>query len=209
LQQDTPTLSKAPPSDDHAEGLTDARLVETVRAGDRDAYRVLVERYQRKLCRLAWRFVHDRQLAEDMAQEAFLRAYRRLADFDASRRFGPWLMRIAMNLCLDRVRYNRRRAQEIPADRAAAVADEADGVVESLSRSELQRQVRDAVDRLPLKYRTVLILRDLEGLSCSEVAAIVRRREGTVRWRLSRAREMFRCLWEQQQAALDKPRSRS
>jgi len=70
-----------------------------------------------------------------------------------------------------------------------------------MQREETSRQVHEVIERLPTKYRTVLILRDLEGFSCSEIAAIVRRREATVRWRLSRARETFRRLWSQQASA--------
>ena len=81
--------------------LSDARLVEDVRRGDRDAYGGLVMRYERRLIGVILRFVHDAELSRDLAQETFLRAFERLDQFDPSRRFGPWLFRIGVNLALD------------------------------------------------------------------------------------------------------------
>src|SRR5690606_5205118 len=88
---------------------TDARLVEETKQGNRDAFGILVERYERRLLRVIQRLVHDRDLAEDLAQETFLRVYRRWDQFDPSRRFSPWLFRIAVNLTLDFLRRRKRR----------------------------------------------------------------------------------------------------
>src|SRR5574338_65610 len=88
---------------------SDARLVEEARGGDRDAFGDLVVRYERRLIRVIMRFVPDQELARDLAQETFLRVYERLDQFDPSRRFGPWLFRIGVNLALDYLRKRRRR----------------------------------------------------------------------------------------------------
>ena len=89
--------------------LSDARLVDEARRGNQEAFGELVQRYERRLLRVILRFVRDEVLAEDLAQETFLRVYERLEQFDTSRRFGPWLFRIGVNLTLDHLRKKKRR----------------------------------------------------------------------------------------------------
>src|SRR3954454_9227704 len=179
----------------------DARLVERVRDGDDRAFAALVVRYERKLIRVLARLVHDEELARDLAQETFWKVYNRLDRFDTSRRFGPWLFRVGVNLGLDSLR--RREAPPAASidqtrgdDRRALDLPDPD----PRAREELAQEVRFVLDRIPVPYRTILVLRDLEGFSSAEVAAIVNRREATVRWRLARARELFRQHWERRQA---------
>jgi RNA polymerase sigma-70 factor (ECF subfamily) len=182
-----------------AEEAGDARLVERARAGDDEAFAVLVGRYERKLVRVLARMVHDEELARDLAQETFWKVYNRLDQFDTARRFGPWLFRVGVNVALDQLR-RRSGPPVISIDRASGrrldLPDPDPRV-----REELAQEVRFLLERLPLPYRTILVLRDLEGFSSAEVAAIVRRREATVRWRLAKAREMFRQLWERREGA--------
>jgi RNA polymerase sigma-70 factor, ECF subfamily len=186
----------------------DARLVELARDGDEDAFAALVVRYERKLIRVLVRLVHDEELARDLAQETFWKVYNRLDRFDTSRRFGPWLFRVGVNLSLDQLRrHDGPSATSI--DRSGVISgdgrlpfDPADP--DPRLREELAQEVRFVLDRVPLPYRAILILRDLEGFSSAEVAAIVNRREATVRWRLARAREAFRQLWDRRQAAADR-----
>jgi RNA polymerase sigma-70 factor (ECF subfamily) len=177
---------------------SDARLVDEVRRGDRDAFGVLVTRYEKRLQRLLRRLVHDQEQARDLAQETFLKVYQHLDQFDSSRRFGPWLFRVAVNLAVD---WMRRRK---PAVRLSQMARSDDSPMEIVDpdprpRLELEQEIQRVLQEIPIAYRTVLILRDLEGFSCSEVAAIEGRREATIRWRLSRARDMFRRVWELRQ----------
>lgn len=176
------------------DSATDARLVEEVRGGDPEAFGSLVARYERKLIRVIGRMVHDRDLALDLAQEAFLRAYERLDQFDNSRRFAPWLFQIGVNLCVDHLRRRRRVGVAVFTDAEKDAPYEVPSP-DPRPHEELSQEVRHVLEKIPLKYRTVLVLRDLEGFSCSEVAAIAGRQEATVRWRLSRARDMFRRLW--------------
>ena len=177
---------------------TDARIVEEVRRGDRDAYGVLVTRYEKKLQRVLRRLVRDPEQARDLAQETFLKVYQHLDQFAPSRRFGPWLFRVGVNLAVD---WLRRRK---PTVRLSQMAREDENSIEVIDpdprpRLELEQEVHHVLQEIPVNYRTVLVLRDLEGFSCSEVAAIEGRREATIRWRLSRAREMFRKIWERRQ----------
>lgn len=174
----------------------DARLVELARRGDDGAFAALVDRYERKLLRVLIRLVGDHEQARDLAQETFWQVYRRLDRFDTTRRFGPWLFRIGVNLGLDAL----RRRGGPPSSSIDAVPG---GLMLSdpdpRPREELAQEVRFVLDRIPPPYRTMLVLRDLEGFSSAEVAAIIGRREATVRWRLARAREMFREVWERRE----------
>lgn len=180
---------------------SDARLVELVRHGDTEAFGQLVSRYEGRLMRVIVQFVRDRELARDLAQETFLRVFQRLSQFDASRRFGPWLFRIGVNLTLDYLRKRKRRGWiRLFSDRRSSVDRPPDpGMLDPRQALDLEQEVRLVLDAMPDKYRTVLILRDMECFSSSEVSAIVHRKEATVRWRLSEARNMFHHLWQQRQ----------
>lgn len=180
-------------------GASDARLVEETKRGNQEAFGELVRRYERRLIRVITRFVPGPELAEDLAQETFLRVFQRLEQFDPARRFAPWLFRIGVNLALDHHRRKRRRVWGVLfTDRAQ---DKWIDLPTSDPRPELdlQQEVRRVIDRIPDVYRTVLVLRDLENFSTSEIAAILDRREATVRWRLAEARNRFQQLWRQRQ----------
>jgi len=177
----------------------EARLVHLARQGDHDAFGQLVLRYERRVVKVIQRFIADRETVSDLAQEAFLRAFQRLQQFDPSRRFGPWLFRLAINLTCDHLRRQQRRGrwslfssrpEEWLTDNNAASASR---------RDEITVQVQRVLLELPEAYRTVLILRDLEGFCTADVAAITDRTEATIRWRLAEARKMFRDAWERQE----------
>lgn len=184
--------------------LNDAWLVERARHGDHAAFAVLVRRYERKLVRVLARLVRDPEQARDLAQETLWRVYNRLDRFDTARRFGPWLFRVGVNLGLDQL----RRTKNEPAPSASIDRNFDDGRTpfdppdpDPRIQAELAQEVQFILAQMPVTYRTILVLRDLEGFSSSEVAAIVGRREATVRWRLSQAREKFRIIWERRQDA--------
>jgi len=183
-----------------AEDSGDARLVELARSGDDAAFATLVTRYERKLIRVLNRLVHDEELARDLAQETFWKVYNRLDRFDTSRRFGPWLFRVGVNLGLDQLR-RREGPPTSSIDRPGRTAAKAMELPDPdpRVRQEVAQEVRFVLDRVPLPYRTILLLRDVEGFSSAEVAAIVGRREATIRWRLAKARELFRVQWERRQ----------
>ena len=187
---------------DDESSLNDAWLVERARHGDHTAFAVLVRRYERKLIRVLTRLVRDPELARDLAQETLWRVYSRLERFDTARRFGPWLFRVAVNLGLDWL----RRSRSEPPPPTSIDRPHGDGQLpfelpdpDPRIQTELAQEVQYILAQLPVSYRTVLVLRDLEGFSSSEVAAIVGRREATVRWRLSKARDKFRELWQRRQ----------
>ncbi|QDT38938.1 RNA polymerase sigma factor [Stratiformator vulcanicus] len=183
--------STAPPG----AGVSDARLVEMARRGDQEAFGDLVLRYERRLIRVIMRFVDNTETARDLAQETFLKVYGRLDQFDTSRRFGPWLFRVGVNLTLDHLRKKKRRGRwslfsDIGKERSPD--PESDDPRLAIDTSQ---EVRKVLEQVPEKYRSVLVLRDLEGFSTSEIAAIMGRKEATIRWRLAEARNRFSKLW--------------
>ena len=195
------TLREAVTEIRDCQGINDARLVEMTREGGQEAFAELVRRYENRLIRVISRFILDPVMVEDIAQEVFLRAYRRLELFDPSRRFGPWLFQIGVNMTLDHLRKTQRRIKwslfsqnrnEEQRSIDPATADQRDAL-------DLYQEVRLVLDQIPEKYRTVLVLRDLENFSTSEIAAITNRKEATIRWRLAEARAKFQKLWTARQ----------
>jgi RNA polymerase sigma-70 factor (ECF subfamily) len=183
--------------------ISDARLVDEARRGNSEAFGQLVLRYERRVIRVIRRFMPDDQMAQDLTQEAFLRAFDRLEQFDPSRRFGPWLFRIAVNLTYDHLRQVKRRGKwalfsEIGQERTPDPA-----TADPRARLDLSQEVQVVMADVPEAYRTVLILRDLEGFSTSEVAAVTERSEATIRWRLAEARRMFREVWERRERSYE------
>jgi RNA polymerase sigma-70 factor (ECF subfamily) len=182
--------------------LNDAWLVEHARHGDNQAFAVLVRRYEGKLIRVLTRLVGEPDQARDLAQETFWRVYSHLDRFDTARRFGPWLFRMAVNLGLDWIRHRKSEPFfTASTDRTGSNGQTVFEVPDPDPRiqAELVQEVQFVLGLMPISYRTILVLRDLEGFSSSEVAAIVGRRESTVRWRLSVAREKFREIWQRRE----------
>ena len=161
------------------ETLDDRDLVECCRAGDRDAFDVLVTRHQRAVYGVCYRFVGNHDDAADLAQEVFLRAYRALGKFKGASAFGTWLHRIAVNVSLNRVGARRPPMQPIEASKATAV--QSSSPAETLLRGERAARVRAAVARLPRKQRATLILRVYRDLSHQEIAAVLGTSVGAVK----------------------------
>jgi len=180
-------------------GVSDARLVEEARRTDRNAFGMLVQRYERRLIRVIGRFVRDVDIAEDLAQETFLRVYERLDQFDAARRFGPWLFRIGVNLTLDYLRKRKRRGRWVLFSESSIEKPPDPSVSDPRTALDLKQEVRAVLEEIPEKYRTVIVLRDLENFTTSEIAAILNRKEATIRWRLAEARSRFQKLWAKRQ----------
>ena len=178
--------------------LNDAWLVEHARHGDHQAFAVLVRRYERKLIRVLMRLVREPEQARDLAQETFWRVYTRLDRFDTARRFGPWLFRVGVQpgpgLAPQHQEHTAGGGFD-RSDRRQWAGDLRAARSGPRIQAELAQEVQFVLGLMPVSYRTILVLRDLEGFSSSEVAAIVGRREATVRWRLAKAREKFREIW--------------
>lgn len=177
------------------EARVDADLVRRSLAGERDAFAGLVRRYQRRAFFVAYHVVGDMEDARDVAQEAFLRVYRSLGSFDFGRNFYTWFYRIVANLAIDRLRKSgtlRAAPLDAIAHGVAAPPDD-DSSAESGERTAMVWTVLEGLDA---KFRAVLVLRDIHGLSCREIAPILKVTHATVRWRLHRGRCLFKDLWE-------------
>ena len=175
----------------------DRALVERVQAGDQKAYGLLVAKYQRKLLRLVSRLVRDPAEAEDVAQEAFIKAYRALPSFRGESAFYTWLYRIGVNTAKNWLIANRRRAPTATEmdNTEAESYGESDLLrdVDTPERLLMSKQIADTVNlamaELPEELRTAVTLREIEGLSYEEIAQVMDCPIGTVRSRIFRARE--------------------
>jgi RNA polymerase sigma-70 factor (ECF subfamily) len=176
-------------------------LVARLRSGDQDAYRELVDAYRDRIITVCARVAGPGADAEDLAQDAFLKAFGALDRFDGRSALFTWIYRIAVNTARDWVDHRRRRPV-VPLEGAfgsqAEPADSGERPAEAAERHERAAAVRAALERLPEPFRTTLILREMEGNSYEEVAAILGISIGTVESRLFRARAKLRVLLEQQ-----------
>jgi RNA polymerase sigma-70 factor (ECF subfamily) len=198
------TSSEMTESDDSViSQATDARLVDQARRGNTDAFGQLAQRYERRVLKVIRRFMPDQELAMDLAQDAFLKAFDRLEQFDPSRRFGPWLFRIAVNTTYDYLRKIKRKGKWALFSEAGEDRIPDPEAADPRQDLDLSHEVRKVLEELPESYRTVMVLRDLEGFSTSEVAAVTERSEATIRWRLAEARRMFKDAWERRQRQIE------
>lgn len=174
----------------------DQQLVERVQAGDKRAFDLLVGKYQHKIIGLVGRYVYDHHEAMDIAQEAFIKAYRALPRFRGDSAFYTWLYRIAINTAKNHLVSRSRRTPDVDVDVAdAEYFDGGDELRElenpenSLFRDELALVVKKALDQLPQDLRSALTLREFDGMSYEDIALVMDCPVGTVRSRIFRARE--------------------
>ena len=169
------------------ESRDEADLLKKAKGGNLFAFEEIVRRHQRRAYAVAVRIVRRHDVADDVVQEAFLRAWQSLQSFDLARPFGPWIARIAANLAINHVRSPEAREQELPEghETPARGADPLGGVLEG----EAQRVLQEALFALPDEQRAVFVLRAAEDLSYREIADALGLQVGTVMSRLHRARE--------------------
>ncbi len=166
-------------------------LVEKARGGNLFAFEEIVRRHERRVYAVAFRILRRHDAADDVAQEAFVRAWRNLADFDLGRPFAPWICRIAANLAVNEVRSPRAREEGLPQGHDETPAG-APGPLEGVLDAEARRVLDAAVAGLPLEQRAVFTLRVYEEQSYKEIAEGLGISPGTVMSRLARAREKLR-----------------
>ncbi len=170
------------PAEDPA-GESDSALVSACQRGDREAFDRLVERYQREIYRLCYRYVNQHEDANDLAQEAFLKAWRAIGRFRGESAFSTWLYRIAVNACLNHRAARRPATQELPDN----LPDPERGAEARAVRRDEARRVREAVSRLPQKQRATLILKVYQELTHEQVAEVLGSSVGTVKSNLFHA----------------------
>ncbi|MCI0554754.1 MAG: sigma-70 family RNA polymerase sigma factor [Anaerolineae bacterium] len=166
---------------------TDRDLILRARRGDAEAYGELVTRYQTNVFNVCYRILHERGEAEDLAQETFMRAYDRLDTFDIEREFGPWIRRVAANLCLNHLE-SQRNSAELDEERDAGESQRPEAVVVVHERSE---QIRRALASLPPQYRVVIELRHYQEMSYDEIAKELNIPFSDVKSHLFRARKIL------------------
>ena len=170
-----------------------AELIRKCRAGDGSAWEEIVTTYSRRIFNLAYRFTSNRDAAEDLTQEVFVRIYRTLEQFDARQGdLQNWLMRLARNLIIDDYRRRQRNPQDAHAEDVEDHVFHLHSVNVSpqreMERRELSVQVQEGIDKLPPDLRTCVILRDIEELSYQEIVDLLKIPEGTVKSRINRGR---------------------
>jgi len=178
--------------------LSDERLVELSLDGDEGAFGILVRRYQRRLTAFLGQLVGDMELARELSQEAFIRAWSALERFNPKYRFSTWLFRIAHNLGIDQLR--RRRLLTTPLYRTDSEGDEVEVVVPDLDKDPLGHlenralasELREVIDGLRPEYRELVLLRHFAGLSYQEIADFTDMPLGTVKNKLFRAHSVLR-----------------
>ncbi len=175
----------------------DQQLVERVQRGDKQAFGLLVSKYQRKLARLISRMIRDPAEVEDVMQEAFIKAYRALPAFRGDSAFYTWLYRIGINTAKNYLVSQGRRAPtstELDSDEAETLEDasllrDIDTPERLMQTKQIGQTVNAAMEALPEELRTAIVLREIEGLSYEEIATVMDCPIGTVRSRIFRARE--------------------
>ena len=191
---------------DGSDGLDpDEELVRRFQTGDRAAFSDLVRRYQDRVYTLSLRWMGEQEIAEEVAQDVFVALYRSLDGFRGEARLSTWIFRVTVNHCKNRRLYRRRRHMDQheplkgtrPEDEGPGrqIADEGPGTDQRVHRSEAERILQEALERLDESHRTILVLRDVEDLPYEEIAQILDLPRGTVKSRLHRARaELARVL---------------
>jgi RNA polymerase sigma factor (sigma-70 family) len=172
----------------------DERLAERAAKGDRAAFEALVTRHRQAVYRLCWSATGNPADADDAAQETFVRLFRSLSSYDASRPFAPWLRKIAWNTSMSVYRDARSGVPRVPESEAPEAADPSPDPSAAAERKQEAGRVAEAMAVLPAELRTVLVLRAVEGLSYAEIAESAGIPPGTVMSRLSRARERLAVL---------------
>lgn len=188
----------------------DDELMQRFQKGDEGAFTLLVRRHQQPLINFIARFINDRDSAEDLAQETFIRIFKAAHRYQPGRaRFNTWMYHIASNLCKNQLR-NRGRRDRYQVENVARNGSDDDGDIEQvdliesapadasfqpevqLERKELRKAVQKAIAELPEEYRLPLVLRDLQGLSYDEISKVLELRSGTTKSRINRARLMLK-----------------
>jgi RNA polymerase sigma-70 factor, ECF subfamily len=175
------------------------KRIKQVIKGDQDAFADIVEIYSNSIFQLGYRMLGNRQEAEDIAQEAFIRAYVNIKSFNQDLKFSTWLFRIATNLCIDRIRKKKPDYfldAEVPGTDGltmySQLASNTPLPEKELESLELQESVQQEILKLPEKYRSVIVLKYIEELSLNEISEILDLPLGTVKTRIHRGREALR-----------------
>lgn len=188
LVQTPLSMSRLAREDAEREIAETAKLVELTLGGDPAAFEQIIRRYESRVMTLAVRLVGVRDDARDATQEVFLRAYKYLHRLDLQKPVEPWLIRITVNVCRDALRRRQRQRATFVHDESAETIDESPDPYMDLAQKQQRLLLQRALECLPEKERLAVLLRDVEGLSTSDVASILGSSDTTVRSQVSRGR---------------------
>jgi RNA polymerase sigma-70 factor, ECF subfamily len=200
MAPDTPSGAGGTTGVPESPEIDERALIQRCIAGDASAFEPLVEKYRQRVWRLAYQVLHDREEAWDVAQEAFVRAFHSLPSFRGQSAFYTWLFRITVNVATDRHRQRGAQARAFGPERvteeewARTTPDPGGGPEQQAARKEQRERIRHALDALPPKARTIIMLSDVEGLSYREIAEVLNCPIGTVMSRLHNARKRLKGL---------------
>jgi RNA polymerase sigma-70 factor (ECF subfamily) len=189
----------------------ETRLAKLARNGDRGAFAELVDLYKDKIYHLAYRMLNNKHEAEDAVQETFLRVYTNLHRYDEQQKFSTWIFRIGTNHCIDRLRKRKHSAYSLDAEMPDGEGNDYYSMLpghentpeKQIILSETQLQIRKAIDALPEKYKSVVILRYLQDMSLQEISDVLDMPVTTVKTRVHRGREYLRKRLEQEPSLAD------
>ena len=173
-----------------ADRIDDAEIIERVKAGDDDAFELLVRKYQKSIYRLAYRMTGDHFTADELSMETFLRVYKSIKRFRRGANFFNWLYTIGIHLCLNYLKKEKKRFS-MESDKISNISSKnrkEAGLLDKVIVKETDQKIREAISHLPEKLKIVLLLRIEEELSYEEISRILRIPQGTVMSRLNRAR---------------------
>jgi RNA polymerase sigma-70 factor (ECF subfamily) len=182
---------------------TDQQLVDRLRAGDEGALRDLADTYGGRIEQLAFRYLHNREDAEEVAQDVLYKVFRKISAFRGEAALSSWIYRVTFNAAMSRLRSAKRRRRHVepqahaehdllPVPSSNEIVDWSNMADERVYRLELRRRVADAVQGLPAIYRAPVVLRDFHGLSTEEASALLRVKDQTLKSRLHRGRLILR-----------------
>jgi RNA polymerase sigma-70 factor (ECF subfamily) len=173
---------------------TDEALVAKIQKGNQRLFGVLIDRYQTKLMRYGKKFLNSHDDIQDIVQDVFIKAYQNLKSFDTSRRFSPWIYRIAHNACINELRKKSRQFISVDFDTFFPHPIYVDPDVSEKEKADMRHMLDKTLERLPPKYREVLVLHYYEDMAYKDIADILEVPMGTVSIRLKRAKESLKQL---------------
>ena len=179
-----------------AEIAREKDYIVAAQGGDMEAFEALVKEYEKRVFWVAFNLVNNVEDARDIAQDAFLRVFKAIGRFDLKYNFYTWLYRIVVNLAIDFLRRKGKQAKVSLDDFPTDPAESAKGPEDVMRNVEMGEKITAVLDSMPEKYKTVILLRDVHEMSCEAIAEVIGCTNATTRWRLHKAREIFREKWD-------------
>ena len=195
-----PTYGQAPmsnvathlPGGSVSEQTHDTELIQATLKGDQQAFGRLVERYQQRSYRVAYNVVYNYEDTRDISQMAFVKAYYALDTFAQEKKFYTWFYRILVNLCVDHLR--KKKQKYVSLDQLGDLST-GRSTADEIESNETMKRIHNILNTLPEKYRILIVLRDIEGLGCIDIAEMLDISHNNIRWRLHQARNLFKEEW--------------